>query len=410
MTTTAPSASPAAIDESSPRYAGWRVVAACYLAALCCWGFGLYGHGVYLTELNRLFGWPTAFISAGITGFYLATAALVVFIGDAIARFGPRRVMLTGACCFGSAVALLAFINALWQLYPVYLLMAVGAATMHVGAISTVVGLWFDKKRPLAISLALNGASSGGIVVTPILVLAIAHYGFSNSILGASAVMAAILLPAIAFWIGRPLAVAARAHAAPAASAWTRRDALRRWKFWSVAAPFALALTAQVGFLVHQIAALEPMMGRAQAAFSVAALTVCAIIGRFGLGAFANRLDMRRFASWSAASQAAALLAIAATSDTTALFAGCVLFGLSAGNLLTLPALVIQREFDAASFGVLVALSWAISQFTYAFGPGLMGVMRDLTGSYTAPLVLCAALDLAAAALILLRPMKVRDG
>ena len=53
-----------AADESSPRYAGWRVVAACYLAALCCWGFGLYGHGVYLTELNRLHGWPTALISA----------------------------------------------------------------------------------------------------------------------------------------------------------------------------------------------------------------------------------------------------------------------------------------------------------------------------------------------------------
>jgi MFS family permease len=404
MTTTAPSALPAAIEESSPRYAGWRVVAACYLAALCCWGFGLYGHGVYLTELNRLHGWPTALISAGITGFYLLTAALVVFVGDAIARFGPRRVMLTGACCFGSAVALLAVIDALWQLYLVYLLMAVGAATMHVGAISTVVGLWFDKRRPLAISLALNGASSGGIVVTPILVLVIAHYGFSNSILGASAVMAFILLPAIAFWIRRPPAVAVRADAGPAASAWTRREALRRWKFWSVAAPFALALTAQVGFLVHQIAALEPIMGRAQAAFSVAALTISAIIGRFGLGAFANRLDMRRFASWSVASQAVALLAIAATSDTTALFAGCVLFGLSAGNLLTLPALVIQREFGAASFGVLVALSWAISQFTYAFGPGLMGVMRDVTGSYTAPLVLCAALDLAGAALILLRP------
>jgi MFS family permease len=135
-------------DESAPRYAGWRVVFACYLAALFCWGFGLYGHGVYLTELNRLHGWPTALISVGITGFYLFTAALVVFVGDAIARFGPRRVMLTGACCFGSAVTLLAFITALWQLYLVYLLMAVGAATMHVGAISTVVGLWFDRKRP----------------------------------------------------------------------------------------------------------------------------------------------------------------------------------------------------------------------------------------------------------------------
>jgi MFS family permease len=391
-------------NEASPRYAGWRVVAACYLAALCCWGFGLYGHGVYLTELNRLYGWPTAAISAGITGFYLLTAALVVYIGDAIAKLGPRRVMLTGACCFGTAVALLAVINALWQLYLVYLLMAVGAATMHVGAISTVVGLWFDKKRPLAISLALNGASSGGILITPLLVLAIAAYGFPNAILGAMGAMAVVLLPAIAFWIGRPPTVATRADAASVASAWTRRSALRRWKFWSVAAPFALALTAQVGFLVHQIAILEPIMGRAQAAFSVAALTVMAILGRFGLGAFAHHLDMRRFASWSVASQAVALLAIAATSDTAALFAGCVLFGLSAGNLLTLPALVIQREFDAASFGVLVALSWAISQFTYAFGPGLMGVTRDVTGSYTVPLVLCAALDLAAAALILLRP------
>ena len=78
-----------------------------------------------------------------------------------------------------------------------------------------------------------------------------------------------------------------------------------------------------------------------------------------------------------------------------------MLFGLSAGNLLTLPSLVIQREFDAASFGMLVGLSWAISQFTYAFGPGLVGVIRDVTGNYSAPLVLLAALDLAAAVLVL---------
>ena len=184
--------------------------------------------------------------------------------------------------------------------------------------------------------------------------------------------MAAVLLPAIVFWIDRPAVAAAQRRRRAAQPPPGRGEArLRSAKFWSVAAPFALALTAQVGFLVHQIAILEPMLGRAQAGFSVAALTIAAILGRFGLGAFANRLDMRRFAAWSVASQAAALLAMTATSDTAALFAACVLFGLSAGNLLTLPALVIQREFEAASFGMLVGLSWAISQFTYAFGPGL---------------------------------------
>ena len=68
------------IDESSLRYAGWRVVLACYLAAVFCWGFGLYGHGVYLTELNRLHGWPTAWISSAVTAFYLLTAGMVVFV------------------------------------------------------------------------------------------------------------------------------------------------------------------------------------------------------------------------------------------------------------------------------------------------------------------------------------------
>src|SRR3954462_13472866 len=206
-------------QESSPRYAGWRVVLACYLAAVFFWGFGLYCPGVYLTELHRLHGWPTATISGAVTGFYLLTATLVVFVSDAITRLGPRLVMLIGACCFGSAVALLSVIAELWQLYLAYLLMAVGAASMHVGAITNVVGLWFDRQRSLALSLALNGASSGGILVTPVLVLAIAHYGFPNAIIGSSIVIAVILLPAIALWIDRPGITAAHSNAPPAAAA-----------------------------------------------------------------------------------------------------------------------------------------------------------------------------------------------
>src|SRR5262249_10257032 len=115
------------------------------------------------------------------------------------------------------------------------------------------------------------------------------------------------------------------------------------------------------------------------------------------------RIDIRRFAALSLASQALALLAIYWLSGTTSLLIACAVFGLSAGNVITLPSLVIQREFEAASFGILVALSWAIIQFTYAFGPGVMGVLRDITGGYGAPLAMCIALDIAAVTLISLR-------
>lgn len=82
----------------------------------------------------------------------------------------------------------------------------------------------------------------------------------------------------------------------------------------------------------------------------------------------------------------------------------CAVFGVLIGNLIILPALVIQREFEAASFGMLVGLSTAIGQFTCVFGPGLLGLVRDLTGGYTASLALCIALEVVAAAVILVRP------
>lgn len=85
------------------------------------------------------------------------------------------------------------------------------------------------------------------------------------------------------------------------------------------------------------------------------------------------------------------------------MIAACAVFGFSVGNLITLPSLIVQREFDARSFGVLISLLTAITQVTYAFGPGVIGALRDVSGSYTLPFYGCIALELAAAALIMLR-------
>ena len=400
---TAAVATPIAADETSPRYAGWRVVAACFVVAVFCWGFGLYGHGVYLVELQRLHGWPASLIASAASAYYLLSATLVIYISDAITRLGPRAVVLIGAVCMGSAVTLIAFITAPWQLFAAYLILATGAAAMHTGAITTIVGLWFDRQRGLAISLALNGASFGGILVTPTLVIAIETFGFQAAMAGAAAIMAVMVLPAAGFWIDRPPVAHGSSHDDPAGP-WTRAKALRSVAFWSVAGPFAVALMAQIGFIVHQIAFLEPAMGRPLAGLAVGVMTVAAVAGRIVLGVFIARWDARRVTALSVASQAAALLAMTQTTNVALLFIGCAVFGLSVGNLITLPAIVIQREFDAASFGLLVGLSTAIGQFTCVVGPGLLGVLRDLAGGYGAALALCIALEFAAAAVILRRP------
>src|SRR5260221_12369407 len=140
------------VEESSLRYDGWRVSVVCFVVAMFCWGFGLYSHGIYLAELQRLFGWSTSLISGATTAYYLLTASLVVFVSDAILRFGPRRIFLTGTCCLGSAVALLAFIAAPWQLYLVYLIMPVGSAAVPGGGVTHLLGLRLNHPSRLALN------------------------------------------------------------------------------------------------------------------------------------------------------------------------------------------------------------------------------------------------------------------
>ena len=65
---------------------------ACFLMALACWGFGLYGHSVYLAELTHLYGWPPSVIAGASTATYLLNAVLVIFTSNALARFGARGI------------------------------------------------------------------------------------------------------------------------------------------------------------------------------------------------------------------------------------------------------------------------------------------------------------------------------
>src|SRR5262249_43994967 len=155
---------------------------------------GFYGHGVYLAELQRTKGWPTSLISTATTLYYLSSIGLVIFVADIIKRFGPRQVLIGGAICFRIAVAILAEVDAPWQRFAAYLVMAMGWMLMSLGAITTIAGLWFFEKRGLAISLALTGASFGGIILTPLMVALVARFGFTDAMLLTAALTIVVLV------------------------------------------------------------------------------------------------------------------------------------------------------------------------------------------------------------------------
>jgi predicted MFS family arabinose efflux permease len=337
----------------------------------------------------------------------LLTSVLVIFTDDLLARIGLRSLILCGLSALGASTVLLAVMQTPWQLYLAYALMSVGWTGMGTVVIATVLNSWFDRRRGLALSLAFNGATCGGIVLVPLLLLLSGSIGFRSAMLAVTIVMVALVLPVVVAFIGWPSEVASGGHPSarhPAAPSQSRKALLTNAAFWTMVLPIAIALLAQMGFIIHQVTFLEPLIGRASAGLAVTLMAAMAVVGRLSLGLFVDRLDPRLACAASMTSQAAALFVLVQSTSPAVLLICCAVYGFSIGNMITFPPLIIQREIGSTAFAAAMGLGTSISGIVSAFGPGTIGLVRSLTGNYTTAFALCVVLDLVAAGVVLWRP------
>jgi MFS family permease len=286
---------------------------------------------------------------------------------------------------------------------------------MSGAAINIIVAPWFERRRGIAVSWAMNGASAGGIVVAPLLTLVIAANGFAAAIHVAVFAMLLVLVPAVLLLLRpkrenehepavgipssqRPVAAGnnAEGHLPPPLAA-----VMRSREFVTVSLPSALGLTAQVGVLIHQVPFLSPVLGAGGAGWAVSLTTGAAVAGRVATGYLADRYDRRTVACGNFLVQALGLGLLLAAATPTVLFAGCLVFGLGVGNTTSLPGLLVQQEFPKQHFVRLVSVIVAINQFSFAFGPMLLGRLEQLAGSYLIGLAACLALEVLAAIIVI---------
>jgi predicted MFS family arabinose efflux permease len=379
----------------------WPAVLARFVTAVFAWGFGFSGTSVYLAELHRLHPWSRGLIGMAITTYYLVGAICMTFVHVALRRAGPGRLLAAGTLLLGLGATLFSRSEQPWQLFGAAALMAAGWAGCTTTAIASALAMYFERHLGLAITLALNGASAAGFTVGPLLLILSQAIGVGNAVPLTALAALVIVLPLIGFGLREPPASGFSA-AKPDSFGFAAPGILRSWRFWSVTLPFALALAAQVGLIVHLVSFLLPHVGAERAAGALAATSIAAISGRLALATVIDRLPQRVASAVSFASQAGGLaLMLLFTNQPTALYAGCITFGLSVGNIITFPALIVQREFPASAFGRVIGLNTAATQFAYALAPALLGTIRDLTGGYAAALLVCIGLQLAGAIIVL---------
>jgi MFS family permease len=378
---------------------GWNVARVAFVVAVFGWGLGFYGVSIYIPALSQARGWPIATVSFAVTAHYLVSALIIAQLPVLYRRFGVRHVTLAGTVLAAAGALAWSWAAAPWQLVPAVLLSGAGWSAMGGAALNAIVAPWFDKDRPRAMGFAFNGASAGGLMLTPLWAFLIERFGLgvAAAILASAAVL--IVAPLAARFLGRaPKATAAKPVSPPPRP---RLAILRQPAFLTISAAFALGLFAQIGLVAHLIPRLGPVFGTSIAALAISLITVCAIAGRVLLGRLIGQHDRRVAAMVNLLVQACGTGLLIVGDDPVVLLAGCVLFGLGFGNLTSLPPLLAQSEFPAAEVGTVVALVTAINQAVFAFAPGLLGLMRDLSGDYRLSFMAAAIAQVVAAAIVL---------
>lgn len=403
------------LDKPQPTFFGWRVAWAAFSVAVFAWGFGFYGPSIFLQTLHASRGWSISLISAAITAHFLWSAAMVACLPNAYRRYGLAEVTLAGVVLSASGVLAWASAQQPWQLFAAALVSGAGWAATSGAAINAMVTPWFDRDRPNALSIAYNGASVGGVIFGPLWIALIAQLGFTSAALIIGIIMVATLSPLVIKVLGRTPAElglhrdgAPQSATAPMAAKLiiNRRALLRNRRFLTISAAFALGLFAQIGVFAHLITHLAPDFGTGGAAWALSTTTVCAVIGRTVLSWMLGERDRRAAAAANFALQAFGVTLLIFGGGVSVLLLGCILFGLGVGNLISLPPLIAQKEFENGDVGTAVALITAINQATFAFAPAIFGILRDLTGEYSIPFAIAAIAQLAAALIVSASPRR----
>ena len=398
-------------------FQGWRVLAAATVGLAC--GIATVvpaSFGVFLGPLRAEFGWTQSETFTALLFITFTSALLAAPVGGLVDRLGARRVVLAG---FGFQILLLASYawldGSLWSYYLRYFLLAVTAlGTTHV-AFARVITLWFDRRRGLALGIALSGVGVGGFLWPLYAQAMIGAYGWRNAWLLVALAVALLALPVVALLLrdspasvgqtpdGDPPRTSADGATPVEATGIPLAGVLRMPRYWLMVATFFLIGFAVQSVMLHLVPlltarGLPPML----AALAQSLLFVAVTTGRLTTGWLMDRFFAPRVALAFLIAPIVGISLLALGAGGTAALVAALLVGLAVGAEVDVLAYLTSRYFGARSFSAIYGTFYGIYTLSGGLGPLFTARLVDTGDGYPVALAVHAVL-LAVAALLLLR-------
>jgi MFS family permease len=375
-------------------FPGWVVVAATFALLWVSSGFGFYGLAIYLRALVDERGFSTTAVSLGTSLFFVVGGLAGRLMARLIDTRDLRPIVVGGSVLAGLGMLAVGHVREVWQLYPAYVLMAVGWAATGLVPATTLVTRWFHRRRSLALSISSTGLSVGGLTLTKLVASRIDAEGLSHTapLVGVAWV---VIVVAIAYFLWpSPLARGTAPDGDPvsatsvgaAVNGAAYADAVKSRFFKSFTVGYMCVMAAQVGGIAQLAKLGTEAADSSTGALAVSALALASVIARLVAGVVAPKLPLGTFTAVLCAGQGASLLLLGQADSRASVLTGAVLFGATVGNLLMLQPLVIAETFGVRDYAKLYSVNQLVTSAGVATGPFLTGWLRDLSGygtSYT---------------------------
>jgi MFS family permease len=293
-------------------YGWWIVIVGCIQDAMKGGTFNS-GFTLYFLPILAELGLSRAAMSLPFSLAKLESALEGPLVGYLIDRFGPRLMMVLGSTLAGLGFVLLSFTHS----YVLFLLVFMGLLTVGFQAgfnhaTMAAVNHWFLRKRGLAMAIVQTGQAIGGVVIFPLVALAVLKLGWRPAALF-SGIGVLTMLPLVLLIRRTPESMGLlpdglsraphKPSAVPVRSAprlreareFTAREALGTSACWSLAAFHGLRNVPYGGVSVH----LVPLMvwkglDQPTAAFFVGLMAFSTIIVRPLTGWFGDRWSKQK--------------------------------------------------------------------------------------------------------------------
>jgi MFS family permease len=328
--------------------------------------------------------------------------------GWIVDRFGLRVLTVVGITATTLATASASQATALWHLYlGLGVVMGFGAATLSGVLSASLLGRWFSSRRlGVALAVAWSASGVGAMATFPLAQYLITIEGWRHAYIVFAAI-SAVFIPLLLFlpWarIERGAPGLQRSHAA-ADRGPTVGEAIRDWPFWALFSSFALT---SIGIFSLVPQAMVYLLERGiDGPYAARALAVAGLLTPLGMVGFSWLADRggRRLAALLAygcsIAGVGALALVRGPGDDLWLWSYVLLFGGSMGSRGPMISTLATLRYRGAHFGRIYGLITIGSGVGGFLGAWIGGVLHDLTGNYTAVMILSvAALVIAAASL-----------